>query len=108
MADNPTTPFSAVAGRAFWMMIGPLGLMLCLYFIATSGTGWHTVADLLYFVILGGMILGRWLEFRGGHPETSAGDPATPADLRRYILLALTIGPALWLAANVIGNHWLG
>ncbi len=58
MSTPTTTPLSAVFGRLFWMMIGPLALVLTIYFIATSGTGWTTTADLLYFVILGGMILG--------------------------------------------------
>jgi hypothetical protein len=76
---------SAVLGRVFWMMFGPLSLALTLYFIVSSGTGWRTFADLLYFLILGGMIFGRYLEVRGGNPMKSDGDPATPADLRRYV-----------------------
>ena len=107
MADSPTTPLTAVLGRLFWMMAGPLALMLTLYFIVTSGTGWRTPADLLYFIILGGMILGKWMEFRGGRPETSSGDPATPADLRRYILMVVIFGPVVWVLANFIGNHLL-
>ena len=108
MQTSSTTPLWAVLGRVFWMMVGPLSLMLTVYFIVSSGTGWRTAADVLYFVILGGMPLGRWLEFRGGRPLTSSGEPATPAHLRRYVLLVLILGPALWIAANVLGNHVLG
>jgi hypothetical protein len=107
MAGSDTTRLIPVLGRLFWMMIGPLLLVLTIYFIATSGTGWTTTADLLYFVILGGMILGKWLEFRGGSPQTSTGEPATAADLHRYILMLVTIGPVVWVLANLVGNHLL-
>ena len=108
MSSSTTTPLSAVFGRLFWMLVGPLGLILTTYFIVTSGTGWTTMADLLYFVILGGMILGKWLEFRGGNPETTTGEHVTAADLRRYILMVVTAGPIVWVVANIFGNHLLG
>jgi hypothetical protein len=98
---------TALFGRVFWMMAGPLGLMLAIYFIVSSGTGWRTVADVVYFIILAGMILGRWAEFRGGKPTTSDGEPATPAHLRRYVLMVLIFGPLVWIAANYVGNHLL-
>jgi hypothetical protein len=94
-------------GRMFWMMVGPLALILTTYFIVTSGGGWTTTTDLLFFVILGGMIFGRWLEFRGGSPETSTGEPATTADLRRYVLTCVIAGPVVWAIANVLGNYVL-
>jgi hypothetical protein len=107
MSSPATTPLSVVFGRLFWMMVGPLALVLTIYFIVTSGTGWTTTADLLFFIILGGMILGKWLEFRGGSPETSTGERATAADLRRYILMVVTAGPAVWVVANILGNYIL-
>ena len=63
------------------------------------------MADFLFFAVLGGMIFGRWLEFRGGDPQTQAGEPATAADLRRYILTVVTAGPVVWVVANVLGNY---
>jgi len=107
MADAPVTSLSVVLGRVFWMMVGPLALVLTIYSMLTSGAGWRTLADLLYFAILGGMILGRWLEYRGGNPQTSAGDPLTPAGLRRYILSIIILGPIVWVLANWVGNHLL-
>jgi hypothetical protein len=67
--------------------------------------GWRTGADITYLVVLAGMILGRWLEHLGGAPQTSTGEPSTPADLRRYTLLTLVGGLALWLAANLFANY---
>jgi len=107
MSTSPTGSLAAVLGRLVWMMVGPLSLALTLYYIVTSGTGWGTGVDLLYFVILLAMILGKWLEFRGGDPRTSTGDPAKPGDLRRYILMTLGVGAAVWAVANLVGNHLL-
>ena len=105
--SSSTTPLISVFGRLFWMMVGPLGLVLTTYFIVSSGTGWTTPADIIYFVVLGGMILGKWLEFRGGSPETQTGERATAADLRRYILMVVIAGPAVWIVANILGNYVL-
>lgn len=105
MAAPPSSSSAALLGRLFWMMIGPLTLVLVLYHIVTSGTGSRVFAHTVYFVVLLGMILGKWLEFRGGNPQTAAGEPATPADLRRYVLAVLIGGPIVWVIANVAGSH---
>jgi hypothetical protein len=107
MSSSNTTRLIPVFSRLFWMIVGPLVLVLATYFIVNSGSGWTTTADLLFFVTLGGMILGRWFEFRGGNPETSTGDLATVADLRRYILTVIVVGPTVWAIANILGNHVL-
>jgi len=77
--SSPVTSLTIVLGRLFWMMVGPLALMLTIYFIVSSGTGWRTFADLLYFIILGGMIfwqmvgVPRWqptdIDRRAGKPR---------------------------------------
>lgn len=108
MSASGTTSLPVVFGRLFWMMAGPVLLLLTLYSIVTSGTGWWTIADLLYFVILWGMLLGKWVEFHGGNPQTTTGEPATKADLRRYVLITTILVSALWVLANLIGNHLLG
>jgi hypothetical protein len=107
MADTPATSLIPVFGRMTWMLAGPLVLFVTLYYVLTSGTGWTTPADGLYFVILAAMALGRWAEFRGGSPRRSTGEPATRQDLHRYLLGLLILGPALWALANLLGNHVL-
>ena len=107
MSSPTTTPLIAVFGRLFWMIVGPMALVMTTYFIVTSGNGWTTPADLIYFVVLGGMTLGKWLEFRGGCPETSTGERATAADFHRYILMVVTAGPVVWVIANILGNYVL-
>jgi hypothetical protein len=107
MSGTSTTPMATLFGRLFWMLIGPLALLVTLYSIVSSGRGWWTATDIVYFVILGGMVLGRWIEFRGGNATTSDGKPTTQADLRRYVLMLVTLGPVAWGVANFVGNHLL-
>ena len=97
-----------ILGRSFWIMFGPMLLAAtALMIVFTPGTGWRTAADITYLATLVGMILGRCVEHLGGKPETSTGEPSTPADLRRYILLTLVGGLTLWLVANLIANYVL-
>ncbi len=108
MATRTSTSTAAFFGRLFWLFAGPMFLMVLALNIAQRGTGWLTPIDLGYFLILGGMLLGRWLEFRSGSAMTATGEPATASDLRRYMVTAAIAGLALWAAANLLGNHWLG
>jgi hypothetical protein len=66
-------------------------------------------ADAAYAVSLGAMLLGRWLEFRGGAPLTADGEPATAAHLRRYVFWTTALGAAVWAAAAVARRlGWVG
>lgn len=95
-------------GRVFWIMLGPMILSAtALFIVLNPGSGWGTGADIAYLVTLLLMILGRWVEHLGGHPETSTGEPATPADLSRYVGRTLAGGLALWVVANLIANYAL-
>ena len=65
-------------GRLSWMMIGPGVLLVRAVLIVSSPrAGWRTGADIVYWIALAGMILGRYVEHRGGNPRTSTGEPAT-------------------------------
>jgi hypothetical protein len=108
MSTRPIPSPTACFGRFFWIIAGPMFLMVLALNIAQRNTGWFTVLDLSYFIILGGMLLGRWLEFRSGGAMTGIGEPATLADLRRYFVTTTLVGLGLWVLVNLIGNHWLG
>jgi hypothetical protein len=98
---------SAVFGRLFWMMVGPFMLAIFAISIIRRTDGWFSPLAGLYFLALGGMLLGRWLEFRSGQPLTAMGTPATAAHLRRYALVLSLLGIAGWVLANLIGNRAL-
>ena len=107
MTTDSQTSFSMTIARIFWMMIGPLALILLAFKIVQTGTGWLTPIDLSFFGVLAAVIVCRWLEFRGGDPRTSTGEPATPDDLRRFVVTATLGGVGVWALANVLGLHLL-
>jgi hypothetical protein len=93
------------------MFIGPFALTLVAVGISGRHDQWFGALDLIYFVILGGMLLGRWLEFQYSSPLTATGDPAGVHHLRRYAVMLSALGLGAWLVAKLIGNqapHVLG
>jgi hypothetical protein len=108
MQGSSGAPASAFFGRVLWLFFGPMFLVLLTFGIVRDWSGWVTGLDVAFFVIVGVMLLGRWLEFRGGRPETVTGEPATPAHLQRYLLLVPLIGLAVWVTANLLGRSWFG
>lgn len=105
MTARAMTSLPAVAGRLFWIFVGPFVLAVCAVGIAGRRDGWLGPSDLFYFVVLAGMYLGRWMEFRTGDALTATGEPATALDLRRYACGLGLIGLVVWVAANIIGNR---
>lgn len=104
MSTRPMTSPAVLFGRLFWMLAGPMFLLVFACYIALEGAGWFTILDLAYFAVLGGMLLGRWLEFRSGEAMTGTGEPATPAHLRRYLVTTSLAGLGLWLFVKAISS----
>jgi hypothetical protein len=98
---------AVIAFRMFWMMIGPIALGGLGFAIIRAGTGWLTALDVAFFLVLGAMVLARWLEFKRGDARTATGEPASEGHLRRYVVTALGLGLTVWVLANLAGNHWL-
>ena len=108
MAADTAPSLSTFAARIFWMLLGPLLLLVFAVNIADKGSGWFTPGDIAFLFVLGGMMLARWWEFRGGTALNTMGEPVTATDLRRYAVLATIVGLGFWIVANLIGNYWLG
>lgn len=97
----------ALLGRLSWMLFGPMFLLFATIAVVRAGPGWLTSADIFFLAVLGGMLLGRWLEFSSGAALTATGEPATRRDLHRYLVFAGLAGIALWVVANLFANYWL-
>jgi hypothetical protein len=108
MKEDQSSPGFAQLGRIVWIALGPGLLAITAMYIFLEGTGWHTPADYIFFAAVAAMILGRWLEVLGGHPLTSVGEPATPKDFHRYVVVVLAAGVTLWILVNAFGNHGRG
>jgi hypothetical protein len=98
---------SVLGARVTWFFLGPAALMLILVGIVSRGDGWLTALDAAFGVVVGLMILGRWVEQRSGAAMTVTGQPATVAQYRRYITRLPPAAVAVWVVANVLGNHIL-
>jgi hypothetical protein len=111
MTSAATTSAPALFGRLYWMMVGPFALAICAMRITQRLDGWIGPFDMIYLLLLGGMFLGRLIEYRGGQPMTAAGEPATAAHLRRYFVVLSILGLGIWVAAKLATNqptHLLG
>ena len=72
MSNDRGATLRDVLTRLYWMMLGPLLLALLAYVVIKTGNGWLTGADIGFLAVLAGLLLARWLEFRGGNDTTRA------------------------------------
>jgi hypothetical protein len=100
MAVQQTTSISGTVGRLVWMLFGPMILTLLIVAIAAKGTNF-SLLDVAYWSALAATVAGRWLEFKGGNPQTAEGEPANIQNLRRYSLAMTLVGLGAWGAATV-------
>jgi hypothetical protein len=105
MAREAMTSAPAIVGRLTWMIVGPFALAIFGVGIAERRDGWFSPLDLVYFLVLGGMVLGRRTEFLYSEPLSATGEPTTVAHLRRYTVMLSTLGFGIWVAANLVGNQ---
>ena len=101
------TSLAVLGPHLFWVVLGPLVLLLLLWGIAASGSGWVTVLDIAFFVVVALIILGRWLDQRSGQGTNSAGEQSTWRDFRRYARSLPIVAASAWIVANLLGNHVL-
>ena len=99
--------FWVLGARLTWIFVGPVALLGITYGIVSGGTGWLTGFDLAFVVVAGLMLLGRWTEQRSGSAMTVTGEPTTPEQLKRYVTILIPVVAAVWIIANVVGNHVL-
>lgn len=104
MPAPPSTPIGVVLSRIFWMLFGPLMLVLLLYRTAERGAGWVTPTDIAYCVVLISLPLARWREFLGGDPRTSTGEPADLGHFRKYAVVTILVGVAAWMVTKLFAG----
>jgi hypothetical protein len=100
-------PLGVLLCRLFWVLLGPVGVLLTAASIGMSDSGWLTSKALVFAALLLATILCRWGDFLKGEGTNALGDPVTQKYMLGYTVIALIAGVALWAAANVVGNHLL-
>jgi len=105
---EPITSLAVLGARVTWTALGPLTLAVIGALIVSKGTGWATALDVCFGLVVGLMLLGRWVEQRSGSATTMRGDPTTLQQRKRYMVHLALAAAAIWVGANFFGNHVLG
>lgn len=88
-----------------WVTVGPVAVILLFVLIIANGSGWFTFLDASFGIVVGLMLLGRWIEQRSGAATTPTGEPATHEQFLRYMKGLPLVAAGLWVVANLLGNH---
>lgn len=100
------TPSGAsILARIYWLIGGPMVLVVTSGVIVSQGGGWLTAADVVFLVALAGIVAAKWIEFQGGGAKRSDGVLATREDLIRFSATAPAVGLLVWAAANLAGRY---
>ena len=105
--ERPVTSFGVLLVHVVWFFLGPLALLMILFGIVNSGSGWASVLDAVFFLLVVLIIGCRWIDQRSGQGTTGSGEPSTWDDFRRYALLAPIVAGVAWIAAHVLGNYYI-
>jgi hypothetical protein len=102
---KPVNSFHVLAAHLFWILLGPAFLFAILYANATEDQSWFSLADLAFFIILGLIVLARWLDQRSGQCLLMDGQVSTWKDFRRFLCIFVLTALLIWVVTNVIGNY---
>lgn len=104
-APGQINSLSVLVARLTWSFLGPAALLFTSYGIIANGTGWLTGLDVFFGVVVGLMLLARWGDHRSGASTALTGEPATEAQFRRFMKILPPLAVAVWIVANILGNH---
>lgn len=107
MEPRQAKPIRFLFVRVFWVAIGPPLMLAILASIIQGGTGWLTMLDAAFFVVLTLTIGLRRYDFLHGDRTNLSGEETTEAEVRRYSWMWGLGGAAAWGVANLLGNHIL-
>lgn len=101
--------YDAPAGcliRLFWMIVGNALLFFCAMAIAQGTSSLFEPIDALFWILVGSLLITRYVDIRYFNGMTSDGDAATMADFKRYALLLGFIAIGLWIGAHLFGAFY--
>jgi len=100
--DQQYDPLSGCLLRLFWMLLGNVILLLCVYRISQSRNGFLGLPDLLFWATVTGLLAARYVDIVYFQGQTSQGTPASMSHWRRYATILLGISAGLWIAAHAL------
>ena len=99
--NNPQvekSSFLALIVRLTWIAFGNLLLIFIAFSIALQRGG--IVLDVIFWAVVAGLILVRYIDITVFHGQTTESEPATLKDWRFYSLMLLLVTGGLWLLAH--------
>jgi hypothetical protein len=102
---KPVSSLKVLLVHIFWMILGPAILFAVLYVNTTEDKSWISGTDLMYFIILGFVVLARWVDQRSGQCTLTDGQVSTWDDFRRFVRVFVPSALVIWVVTNVIGNY---
>ncbi len=87
--------------RLFWVILGPMTLLLVLLGLILNKPEAVGGLDAFYAIVVLLMLGGRWIEQRSAAPKTASGELSTPESFRRYIYILIPVAIVAWVAARV-------
>jgi len=99
---SPQTGLGGCLVRLGWMVYGVATLYISAIFIAKH-RGSLSLADGVFWSAIVVCIGLRYVDIKHFHGQTAAGEPATMAHWRRYVLLLSSLALGLWAVAHAIG-----
>ena len=102
--DHKYDPPAGCFLRIFWMLIGNAILLACAYGIVQHRSSLLSIADALYWTIVGSLLAARYIDIRYLYGLTAEGDPASMAHWRRYARVLGVVSTGLWLVVHAIAH----
>jgi len=90
--------FLALIVRLTWIAFGNLLLIFIAFPIAQHKAG--IVLDIMFWAVVAGLILIRYIDIKVFHGHTAENEPATLQHWRRYSLILLLASGVLWILAH--------
>jgi hypothetical protein len=88
--------------RLTWMAFGNLVLIIVAFLIAEQRAG--IVLDIVFWAVVAGLILTRYIDINVFHGNTADNEPATLQHWRQYSILLIVIAALALIVAHVAGN----
>ena len=90
----------AILVRLGWMVAGTLTILISALMIASEPTWTLGLRDLVFWVAVVATGILRYVDISRFHGETTNGEPATAAHLKRYLTGLTALAAVAWLAAQ--------
>ena len=103
--EQKNNPPAGCLLRLFWMIIGNVILLSCAYGIVQHHSSFLSLADVLYWVVVGFLLAARYVDIRHLHGTTADGDPATMNHWRRYATIVGVVSAGLWLVSHAMAYY---